>query len=265
MTPRRANGIALLVTCEHGGNRVPSAYRRWFVNADDALASHRGFDAGALTMARRLSHTLNGTLLFTTVSRLVVELNRSLRHPQLFSSFLRSAPEEVRREIFERYYVPYWTAAQAAVDRALRGYARVVHIGSHSFTPVLDGRTRTADIGLLYDPARPHEASLCAHWREALRRRAPAWRVRRNYPYAGKNDGLTTALRRRYSPSRYLGIEIEINQLHPLGPGASWRAMQRTVIAALSEALDAETPVRRERNSRDTAPTHNQSRLEDRR
>ncbi|HEY4139396.1 MAG TPA: N-formylglutamate amidohydrolase, partial [Casimicrobiaceae bacterium] len=246
MTSRRVDRFALLVTCEHGGNRVPPAYRRWFKSADNALASHRGFDAGALSMARGLAQTLNGDLLFTTVSRLVVELNRSLRHPQLFSSFVRVAPEAVRREIFERYYVPYWRAAQAAVDRALRDHARVVHIGSHSFSPVLDGHRRTADIGLLYDPARLREASLCARWREALWRRSPQWTVRRNYPYAGKNDGLTTALRRRYSPSRYLGIELEINQLHPLGRGATWHAMQRTVIAALSEALAAETPNRRE-------------------
>jgi predicted N-formylglutamate amidohydrolase len=171
----------------------------------------------------------------------------------------------VRREIFERYYIPYWTAAQAAVDGALRAHARVVHIGSHSFTPVLDGRKRTADIGLLYDPARLREASLCARWREALLRRSPQWTVRRNYPYAGKNDGLTTALRRRYPPSRYLGIELEINQMHPLGRAGSWRSMQRTVIAALSEALAVEAPNRRERNSRDAAPTDTQSRLEDRR
>src|SRR5689334_16477041 len=139
MTPRHAGGIALLVTCEHGGNRVPDPYRRWFADGADALASHRGFDAGALTMARRLARHFDCDLLYSTVSRLVVELNRSSRHPGLFSPFLRSAPEAVRREIFERYYAPYWATAQSLVERALRARHRVVHIGSHSFTPVLDG------------------------------------------------------------------------------------------------------------------------------
>ena len=259
-----SHGLALLITCEHGGNRVPARYRRWFADAGEALASHRGFDAGALAMARTLAHDLNGELIFATVSRLVVELNRSLRHPQLFSTMLRVAPDAVRREIFERYYVPYRSAVESAVERALRDHDRVVHIGSHSFTPVLNGETRTADIGLLYDPARFREAALCARWRDALRFRAPQWNVRRNYPYAGKNDGLTTALRRRYPSSRYLGIELEINQLHPLGDAVAWRAMQRTVAAALSHALAGEISNRREHSAREVAPTRTLSRSEDR-
>ena len=34
----------------------------------------------------------------------------------------------------------------------------------------------------------------------------------RNRPYRGTADGLTTALRSRYLPSRYFGIELEVNQ-----------------------------------------------------
>ena len=37
-------------------------------------------------------------------------------------------------------------------------------------------------------------------------------RVRRNYPYLGKGDGLTTWLRRRFFSSEYAGVEIELNQ-----------------------------------------------------
>jgi predicted N-formylglutamate amidohydrolase len=234
----RVESIRLLVTCEHGGNRVPSAYRPWFEHAGRALASHRGFDAGALMMARTLAGTLrDADLVFSTVSRLVVELNRSLRHPQLFSTFTRAAPPAVRAEIFECYYAPYWAAVENLVERALRRRRYVVHIGSHSFTPILDGDVRDADLGLLYDPRRAREALLCALWRDALRRRRPDWRVRRNYPYRGASDGLTTGLRRRFPPSRYLGVELEINQRHPLAGGAAWRAMRRTIAAALAEAL----------------------------
>ena len=42
----------LLRTCEHGGNRVPSAYRSVFRGARSALDSHRGQDMGALALAR---------------------------------------------------------------------------------------------------------------------------------------------------------------------------------------------------------------------
>jgi predicted N-formylglutamate amidohydrolase len=234
----RKQDLALLVTCEHGGNRVPSAYKEWFADADKALASHRGYDPGALAMARTLARRLDAPLIFATVSRLVVELNRSTRNPRLFSSFIRRAPEAIRREVFERYYVPHWASVQAAVQRALERHSRVVHVGSHSFTPLLDGRVRDIDIGLLYDPARAGEVALCARWRDAIRRRAPQWTVRRNYPYAGASDGLTTELRRRFSPMQYLGIELEINQRNPLTGGSTWKMMRREVAAAFGDVLD---------------------------
>ncbi len=239
MTARRTQGIALLVTCEHGGNRVPAEYVEWFAGAKKVLASHRGYDPGALAMARSLVRRLHAQLIFVTVSRLVVELNRTTRNPRLSSPFIRRAPASIRREIFARYYVPYWTSVQAAVQSAVEQDSRVVHIGSHSFTPVLDGQVRDADIGLLYDPARSGEVALCARWRDAIRSRAPQWKVRRNYPYSGAGDGLTRELRRRFSEREYVGIELEINQRHPLSGGSAWNAMQREVATALADALDA--------------------------
>ena len=246
MTVRRAVRNAVLVTCEHGGNRVPAAYRRWFMGAKEALESHEGFDAGALAMAHTLSRFLHADLFVTTISRLVIELNRSLRHPQVFSRFTKAAPERVRAEIFDRYYAPYWREVHAAVARCVGRDRRVVHIGSHSFTPVLHDDVREADVGLLYDPKRALEVALCVRWRAAILLRSPQWKVRRNYPYAGASDGLTTALRRAFPPSHYLGVELEVNQRHPLRGGSTWQAMQATIAAALVWALaETDEPARR--------------------
>ncbi len=89
----------------------------------------------------------------------------------------------------------------------------MIHISSHSFTPELNGKVRRADVGLLYDPGRRGEAELCARWKAVARgNRAPELRVRRNYPYAGKGDGLTSHLRRRFPRGAYVGIELEVNQ-----------------------------------------------------
>jgi len=87
----------------------------------------------------------------------------------------------------------------------------VIHVASHSFTPVLDGDVRTADVGLLYDPRRRGEARLCARWRTAIRQCAPDLNVRRNYPYAGKADGFSAWLRRRFPAAAYVGVELKIN------------------------------------------------------
>ena len=236
MRARSGRDVHVLVTCEHGGNRIPARYRRWFEGEARALASHRGHDPGALAMARTLARALRAHLIATTISRLLVELNRSAHNPRVISDIMRRAPAHVREEILARYYRPYHAAVEADVAGAIARGARVLHLGSHSFTPVLRGEVRNADIGLLYDPARRGEAALCARWRAALNARG-AGRVRRNYPYAGRGDGLTTLLRRRFGPDDYVGIEIEINQRHPLRGGAAWMRLRRVIVAALRDAL----------------------------
>ena len=81
-----------------------------------------------------------------------------------------------------------------------------------------------------------------------FRRRLSAsrrWRVRLNQPYCGASDGLTTALRRRFPPERYLGLELELNQRHVRGPAARWRALQKEVVEALAGLVEGpRTPVR---------------------
>src|SRR5690606_21042231 len=104
-----------------------------------------------------------------------------------------------RALVLERYYRPYRGAVEAAVAGAARRGA-VLHVSVHSFTPVLDGDVRRADVGLLFDPRRAGEAACAAAWRDALRIALPRGTVvRRNYPYRGTADGFTTQLRKRFS------------------------------------------------------------------
>ena len=113
---------------------------------------------------------------------------------------------------------------------------RVIHVSSHSFTPELDGKVRRADVGLLYDPGRHGEAELCARWKASLAAIAPELRVRRNYPYAGKGDGLTSYLRLRFPPGAYVGIELEVNQKHRPRRGPALDGAARALIDSLRAA-----------------------------
>jgi len=207
------------------------------VCSSDLLASHRGYDPGALTMAKALASACAAPLIAATVSRLLIELNRSPWHPQLYSKVMKRASREAKQAALERYYKPYRAELESRVSREVRRGRFVVHISSHSFAPRLRGVVRTADVGLLYDPARRSEAMLCERWQAALRARAPRLRVRRNYPYAGYSDGLTTYLRTRFDDARYSGIELEINQRYPLGERQAWTRLRRIVVAALRDAL----------------------------
>jgi predicted N-formylglutamate amidohydrolase len=228
-----------LVTCEHGGNRIPARYRALFVGQRTLLDSHRGFDPGALVMAKALAKAFGAPLVAATVSRLLVDLNRSLGHPHLFAPAVRAAPAALRTRIVDEHYRPH----RADVERLVRGSVarglRVIHVASHSFTPVLDGDVRTADVGLLYDPRRRPESALCARWKDALGARAPALRVRRNYPYAGKGDGLTSYLRTRFGPAAYVGVELEINQRIVAAGAPQFPALRRVLVASLRSAARA--------------------------
>jgi predicted N-formylglutamate amidohydrolase len=226
-----------LVTCEHGGNRIPPRYRHLFAGHGDLLASHRGYDPGALTLARDLARALDAPLFLSTTSRLLIDLNRSLGHPRLYSQVTRPAPAALRREIRARYYLPYRRRVEAWIAAEVSGGGRVLHLSAHSFTPLLAGETRNADVGLLYDPARPGERALCRRWRAALADVAPGLRVRRNYPYAGKSDGFTAWLRRRFPPEAYVGIELEVNQAWVFRGGRPWRSLRGQLIDSLGIVL----------------------------
>lgn len=228
---------ALIITCEHGGNQVPAPYRHLFRNCGTLLESHRGFDPGTLVIARTLARTFGAPLLFSTVSRLVVDLNRSIGHRHLHTEAIRRLPAAMRQEIIERYYHPYRTEAERLVAQGIAQRGRVIHISCHSFTNNLDGVVRDADIGLLYDPVRQGESALCANWKSALKVAAPNLVVRRNFPYEGRNDGFTTALRRTFPSDVYLGIELELNQRNLLFPARQWTALRESLSVSLNAVL----------------------------
>jgi predicted N-formylglutamate amidohydrolase len=241
-----ASSSALVVTAEHGGNRVPRPYRDLFRDAGPLLGSHRGWDPGSLDLARRIAHRLDAPLVSSTVTRLLVDLNRSAHNPRVFSEITRELDQVDRKELLRRWHRPHRDAAERAVADALAGADRVVHLAIHTFTPELGGVVRRPDIALLYDPRRGGERGLAARWARLLRARARDRVVARNDPYRGAADGLTTALRRVHPDPAYVGIEIEVNQRH-LGTGGRFPgwvadALTGTLPSALEGDPATESP-----------------------
>ena len=227
----------IVISCEHGGRRIPPRYRSLFERQQALLDSHRGWDLGALVLAKEMALAFGAPLFASTTSRLLIDLNRSIGHPDLYSQATRDLPRARRAEIVARYYRPHRERIEVDVRDAIGRGERVVHIASHSFTPELNGTVRDADIGLLYNPARTGELTLALYWLHALTALRGDLRVRRNYPYAGKADGLTAFLRRTYSPAEYVGIELEVNQKHVLRGGSTWKRLRIDLISALCTAL----------------------------
>jgi predicted N-formylglutamate amidohydrolase len=227
---------AIVVTCEHGGNRVPREYAHRFRGAREVLNGHRGYDRGALELAGLLAERFSAPLVASETTRLLCDLNRSIGHRSHFSEFSRSLDERERAQVIARYYLPYRGQVEAAIEGLLRKRKIVFHISIHSFTPVLDGVVRTCDIGLLYDPRRRSERRFCGAWTASLKRLLPALTIRRNDPYRGSSDGFTTYLRTRFDDGAYLGIEVEVNQ-KLVTPPAAWRRLQESIIASLETTI----------------------------
>lgn len=233
----------LLFTCEHASNRVPSPFKHLFVGLESLLASHRGWDPGTLPLGRKLANHFAAPLLATEVTRLLVEPNRSLHHRSLFSDVTRNLSAADKQRIVKQWYTPHRDAVIDAVERLAREGNRVVHIGVHSFTPVFEGEEREVDMGLLYDPKRTAEKAFCAAWAKALRAQASRsgashLRIRLNQPYRGAADGLTTAMRKRFKPTAYLGIELEVNQALLKPGGIVFESgVTQAVISSLDDTL----------------------------
>ncbi len=237
-----ADGVALLVSCEHGGNEVPEKYGGLFRGQSEVLESHRGCDLGILPLSRRFATAFRAPLEVSTVTRLLVDLNRSLHSPTLFSPLSRRLSREAREEVLALYYHPYRKRVRNQLDALLDQGGRVLHLSVHSFTPVLNGQKRHADVGLLYDPGHPLERDICLAWQRELAALAPELRVRRNYPYRGVSDSLVTTLRRVYPAGLYMGVELEVNQALPLKGGEVWSFAQEHLVGSLTRVLHPGVP-----------------------
>jgi len=243
----------LILSCEHGGNRVPSRWSGLFAGAGARalLSSHRGWDPGALELARRIAPRLRAPLIACTTTRLLADANRPLGHPRLFSRFTRALPRREKLEVLRSVHEPHWRRVEASARAALSRHRRVLHLSIHSFTPVLAGVARNCELGLLFDSRRRLERGLCERWQAGLEDSEPELRVRRNYPYRGSSAALTTSLRRRFPADAYLGVELELNQgwWRRLGP-AEREQLAAVLARALRRSLRPRRVQRRSRRTR---------------
>ncbi|TXD53268.1 MULTISPECIES: N-formylglutamate amidohydrolase [unclassified Polaribacter] len=202
--------MKLIITCEHGGNEIPEAQQHLFLSNKKVLQTHKGFDLGALDVYHQVS-PLASFAIYSTTSRLLIELNRSLHHKNLFSEFSKSLSTSEKEKIITSYYLVYRNKVAKIIQKYIEQGNKVMHISVHSFTPVLNAIERNCDIGLLYDSSLTHEKAFAHQMKTALLQQDATLNVRYNYPYLGKADGFTTSLRKEF-PENYIGIELEINQ-----------------------------------------------------
>jgi len=225
------HGRHLIITCEHAGNKIPVQFKGLFKGEEFELNSHRGWDPGAYPIACYLAEKLKVNLHSNIYSRLLIEYNRSLDHPQLFSSYTENLPGETKKLLIEKYYQKYRSKVDKEIEASLRNGIPVLHLSIHTFTPSLNGVKRNADVGILFDPKRIGEKKFSKALKSQLLEQNNTLRVKYNYPYLGIDDGFTSYLRKLHPNHEYWGIEIEVNQ--QIATGKSGKKIQNLLYNTL--------------------------------
>ncbi|MBK8203340.1 MAG: N-formylglutamate amidohydrolase [Bdellovibrionales bacterium] len=202
-----------LFLCEHASHSLPKWARPFFPKeAKRILESHRGWDEGAPSLAKFLARGLKGSLHCGMHSRLLLDLNRSVHSKNLWSYWSKKMPESLKQKALLKFYVHYR-------EHASRDLARLVSRGPvgifavHSFVPVLNGKTRSTDVGLLFHHASDKERLLAESLRFHLRRQLPDWKIHFNLPYRGFTDCFLNDLSEQYQANLdVVGLFLEFNQ-----------------------------------------------------
>jgi predicted N-formylglutamate amidohydrolase len=176
-----------LLVCDHASSRFPEMLGDMGLDPF-ARRCHLAVDIGAGALTERLSESLGVTGVLAQYSRLVVDCNRQLLDPSAFLVFgdgifipgnnnLSDAAKEQRSDAI---YWPYHKAISDQVGRLRSIGPSPLFVSIHSFTPVLNGVSRSVEMGVLWD-ADEEVAKIVI---EELRR--AGYKVGDNEPYSGK-------------------------------------------------------------------------------
>lgn len=96
--------MPLIVTCEHASNKVPSYLKKYFLEEESILKTHHAYDIGVEAIFNQVIKKWNPFYSCKgKYSRLCIDLNRSLRHPKLFSDLSKAAPIEIKKRLLQEW------------------------------------------------------------------------------------------------------------------------------------------------------------------
>jgi len=159
---RNRDGRSLfLLLGDHAGNRVPEGLADLGL-APAELNRHIALDIGVAALGRRLSLELDAPFIAQRYSRLVIDSNRALSHPDSIATTSDGTviagnaglDADRRRARAHAIHMPYHQAITDLVAaRDAQGVTTII-VSLHSFTPSLAGVTRPWQAGVLYGGGR---------------------------------------------------------------------------------------------------------------
>jgi predicted N-formylglutamate amidohydrolase len=201
-----------LFVCDHAGRATPARLQRLGL-PPAAFEEHIAWDIGALDLARRLAGDLGACLIHQSYSRLVIDCNRHPGHPDSIVARsdgwevagnlgLSPGEAEARRvEIFE----PYHALIGAELDARVAAGLATVLVCVHSFTPIMGGKARPWQVGVLHLGDSPASLEMLE-----LLKAQPGLVVGDNEPYAMDGTDFTAPFHGRRAGVDM--VELEVRQ-----------------------------------------------------
>lgn len=203
----------LIISCEHGSNKVPKKYAHLFESKQLILQTPRAYDIGASHIAKHLHNALHCDLVQTKVTRLLIDNNHGLHHARCFSKFSKKLSVAEKDTLIKTYYEPFQHELQQKINDHIAQGQQVLHLSLYTFAPILKGLFLNTGIGLLYNAHRHGEKEVARIIHGLLQHRTPTYKIRHNYPFLGTNGYLLNSFRNQFPEKDYLGIKLGINQV----------------------------------------------------
>ena len=214
---RNADSVSpILLVCDHASRRFPRALGTMGLDPF-ARRCHLALDIGAGALTEAIADDLSVTAVLCEYSRLIVDCNRQLMDPGAFLEFgdgmiipgNRNLHKEDKERRADAIYWPYHGAIEAEVERLKGAGVTPLFVSIHSFTPVLNGESRTWEMGILWDQDRPTSKLFVNGLRDA------GYLVGDNEPYSGKApQDFTIDHHAEPIAMPHVGVEIRQDLIH---------------------------------------------------
>lgn len=201
--------FSLIISCEHAGNQLPVRYRTTLEN-EGVLDSAAGWDEGAMDIAVSLAESMNVPCFTHLTTRLLVDVNSSLTHPDLFSTFSQHLGDEEKQLLLDKYYFPYRLRVERAITLASKP---LVHLSIHTFS---EDELNKEEILILSKREREFEYTVASKIKMELERTC-TWLAVFEKECLQNQVGFIDYLRSRFEKEEYAGIEIHIPKKTAVG------------------------------------------------
>lgn len=237
-----ANGASpFVLVCDHASNRIPDEYGNLGLDMHQRLM-HVAWDPGALSVSNMLVELLDAPLVHATVSRLVIDCNRTVDASDLIPVVSERTEivanldvDEVERAYrIEAFHAPFHRAIEDLLDARDAAGQETILVCMHSFTPVYKGTSRPWPIGLIHARDESYTRAL----QGALEDDTPKLNVGWNQPYSALN-GVTYTLEHHGDERGIPATMIEIRHDEILEPSgvALWASRLARCLEAARGAL----------------------------